>query len=129
MSTAIEIIHLGLNCIGAHSRLNPAQPATLETALVLLGDMLSEWHADEIRIPYREFTEPGDELREPPGLRLALAQQLALRLAPIIRVQVSPELETDADRGFRRLKEIYVDQTPPKRQPRRFKGAGNMRRS
>ncbi len=118
MSRGTEIIIDALQNIGVVSVVTPPAPESIEQGRRALNSMLEMWLSRNIVIGTHPLDVAGDELSEPGDARNAIVANLALQLAPLFsngKQIVSPELRSNARRGFMSIKSLYGSVTiPPK---------------
>ena len=107
MTQAVALIKRALYSIGAHSQINPAPPEMLEEAVSYLADLVEDWLAEDIDIGATTPTSQNTDVDEPQAARYALVSNLALRLAPIARVPVPPEVVDAAESSYQDLRVKY----------------------
>lgn len=116
MSTGTEIITDALQQIGVVSVVTPPAPESIDAGLKALNSMLEMWLSRNIVIGTTPLDKAGDDLNEPGDTRNAIVTNLALEVAPLFssgKQIVSPELRSNARRGFMSVKSLYGSVTIP----------------
>lgn len=113
MTTAVNIIKRSLSLIGVHSDINPAPAQSLNTALDVLKEMLAEWEEDAISLGTIDIADLTTDLLEPAGTVYTICNNLAVRMAPLMQVGVSPNIVNSALEGYMKVMDKYgAEETP-----------------
>lgn len=132
MSTGTYIVQSALQRIGAHTKLKPANPTSLENGMKALNSYISGLQDCNIEFGAVPLKAIGDELSEPKGITNKIINNLAILLQPDHPgSQISTDLRINANKGERDIKKMYKTYTIPKQVVREtlVKGQGNNRRS
>ncbi len=131
MSTGTFIVKSALQKIGAHSKLKPANPDSLENGYLALNSYISALQDDDINMGAVPLNAIGNELSEPQGVTNYIIANLAIILQPDHPgTQISTELRIFANKGANSIKNTYQEITIPKPVARNTlpRGVGNFRR-
>lgn len=118
MSTGTVIIERGLQSIGAHSIVSPADPESIILGMEKLNSMLEMWLTLGIVLGVTPLKVPGNELNEPDDARNGIITNLAIEMAPDFdngKIVVSPALERNARVSYNNIKNLYQKITIPKK--------------
>ena len=126
---AIKSIKNALKLIGVHTQVQPASPETFEDAREMLNDMVVEWQDKGIEIDFTPAEAINDELSAPAGTMTAIEYNLAVRMAPIMQVQVPPVVYDKAEVFFRQMERAWSNYEVPEkvRKSTTPVGQGNQR--
>lgn len=131
MTQAVTLVKRALFTIGAHSEINPATPEMLQIGVDYLADLLEDWDADGIELGTLTPTNQNTDISEPSGSRHAIIMALAVRMAPVARVELAESVRGEAQQAFRDLCVKFEKVYLPDREvsPDTASGAGNRRGS
>lgn len=118
MTTASDIIHGALKILGAHSRVNPADPELVADSLPYLQSLLAELSTKEIDISATSPTGLTDDLSESAGATSSLKNILAIDIAPITRtpperMQIGPGRSINRSTEMHKLSQQFFNPTIP----------------
>jgi len=128
MSTGTYIVTRALQKIGAHTKMKPANPDSLDNGKMVLNSYISALQDDDIDTGAVPLNAIGDELSEPQGITNYIVENLAILLEPDHPgAQISPQLRVNAVKGAAMIKRKYKVTTIPKQRVRETlaKGQGN----
>lgn len=125
MTTANDVISMALGLILVRSADTPLEPNELQDAIRQLNFMMASWN---LPVGYTEVSVPNDEITTPDFSHDAMAQNLAVRLAPSFGKVVDPDLRQNAKTAMDDLLRIVVTITPTQYPQTLPQGAGNTRR-
>lgn len=128
MTTAIDVINVALQHIGAHSPINPAPAETIEAALGRLVEVIRETRGEDFDMGADIPTVPASELNENEGARMALEYLLVAKVASITRKPIPFEVSKEADKSIRLARERWQYGIPPLRKRTPLQGQGNATR-
>lgn len=132
MSTGTKIVQSALQKIGAHTKLKPANPTSLENGKDRLNSFIADLYDENIDFGAVPLNAIGDELSEPMGITNAIEDNLAILLQPDHPgSEISPRLNANAVVGMAKIKRRYKKTVIPKQVVRETlpKGQGNRTRS
>jgi hypothetical protein len=128
MSTGTYIVTRALQKIGAHTKMKPANPDSLENGMMVLNSYISSLQDDDIDTGAVPLDAIGDELSEPQGITNHIVNNLAMELEPDHPgAQISPQLRVNAAKGAAMIRRKYKITIIPKQVVRETlaKGQGN----
>lgn len=108
-----DYIQLALEELGIADYVFDLEPQALESALRRLDAMMAEWDASGLHLSYPFPSSPGDsdldqETNVPDIANEAIITNLAIRLAPSYRKQVSPDTKMIAKNAYNTLSRAYA---------------------
>lgn len=131
MTTAVRTVERALNMLGAHSEVNAADPELFELGFEYLVDILRGLIVDEIDLgtTYVEPTALADDMLERDGAIKGITAILADTIAPICRIDVTPDVRRQMKIGKQELYQRFQTPTIPSMVPSRLlpRGAGSTR--
>lgn len=129
MTAAIDVIHGGLELLGAHSApLNPAPPETINRALTVLGELVKEWEGEDFDVGAAVPSLTTSALNEFKGARSALEYGLMFKVAPYLRLAPTPQAAAEGRKVIRQAREKWQYSIPDERHPKQVPGQGNWSR-
>lgn len=131
MTQAVTLVKRALFTIGAHSEINPATPEMLQIGVDYLADLLHDWDYEGIELGTLTPANQNTDIGEPTGSRHAIILGLAIRMAPVARVELAEAVRGEAQQAYRDLVVKFEKVYLPDREPSEAtaSGAGNRRGS
>ena len=128
MSTGTYIVTAALQGIGAHTKMKPANPTSLENGLMKLNSYIASLQDDNTDTGAVPLNVIGDELSEPQGITNYIVENLSILLEPDHPgAQISPQLRVNAAKGAAMIRRKYKTTVIPQQVVRDTlpKGQGN----
>jgi len=107
MATALDLIEGAFSIVGIRAAETSIESSMANEALDIFNDLGVEWELTGANLGFAPVADLSDEVRIPRGAYSTFKYNLAVRLAPIYEVDLSPANVAIANNSLRTMMAVY----------------------